>query len=193
MITEKIDDVRRFLQVELPEFDKTEATSLDIIAKQSKGVFIYASTAVRYICPKMSDLSPKQMHARLTAIASDKPSPSHLGNEELLVDILYKQIVNEALGDRGKLDVFRIRKQVLDMIVVAQQPVTQTVISQLISENDIDSDIVAVKKTIKSLHAVAYVSEKDDCVYIYHKSFLDFLLDLKSAGDEIVCNASSQH
>ncbi|KIK50712.1 hypothetical protein GYMLUDRAFT_182380 [Collybiopsis luxurians FD-317 M1] len=188
-----INDVRRFLQAELPEFDKTEATSLDVIAQQSKGVFIYASTAVRYISPKGSHLSPKQMHARLTAIASDKPSTSHLGNEELLVDILYKQIVNEALGDRGKLDVFRIRKQVLHMIAVAQQPVTPTAISHLISENDMDSDPVAVEKSIEALHAVAYVSEIDGCVYIYHKSFLDFLLDPKRAGEEIVCNAASQH
>ncbi|KIK49788.1 hypothetical protein GYMLUDRAFT_234780, partial [Collybiopsis luxurians FD-317 M1] len=188
-----INDVRRFLRAELPEFDKTEATSLDIIAQQSKGVFIYASTAVRYISPKGSHLSPKQMHTRLTAIASDKPSTSHLGNEELLVDTLYKQIVNEALGDRGKLDVFRIRKQVLDMIAVAQQPVTPTTISHLISENDMDSDPVAVEKSIEALHAVAYVSEKDNCIYIYHKSFLDFLLDSKRAGEEIVCNAASQH
>ncbi|KIK60252.1 hypothetical protein GYMLUDRAFT_137025, partial [Collybiopsis luxurians FD-317 M1] len=189
---EAIEDVRKFLGAELPRLDEKDAASLDMIAQQSQGLFIYASTALRYICPKELELSSKQIHARLTAIASDSPSHSHLGNTELLVDTFYKQIVNEALGERGT-DVFELRRKVLDTIAIAQQPISVSTVSQLVADNDTDSDLEAVEYMIGALYAVAYISKKDGCVYIYHKSFLDFLLDSKRAGEQLVCNAPLQH
>ena len=39
--------------------------------------------------------------------------------------------------------------------------------------SDINQD--TVEKTVKSLHAVLFVSSKDKCVYWYHTSFLDFI------------------
>ena len=37
------------------------------------------------------------------------------------------------------------------------------------------SDQDTVEKTVKSLHAVLFVSSKDECVYWYHTSFPDFI------------------
>ncbi|KIK53828.1 hypothetical protein GYMLUDRAFT_131686, partial [Collybiopsis luxurians FD-317 M1] len=190
--TTAINDIRRFLHVELSVFNGTEEENLDMIARQSKGVFIYASTAVRYILPKGQTLSLKQKRARLIAITGESPAPDHLGTAELLIDTLYKQIVIEALGDRGT-DTFELRRQVLDTVAVSQQPISVTTISQLLSADEEDDDPEAVENAIGALHAVASISSKDGCVYVYHKTFLDFLLDSRRAGEQLVCYASSQH
>ncbi|KIK49683.1 hypothetical protein GYMLUDRAFT_1006051, partial [Collybiopsis luxurians FD-317 M1] len=187
-----ITDVKKFLETELPDIKEKEPSSLEIIARQSQGVFIYASTAVRYILPKGQKVSWGQKQDRLRAIVNDSPSSNHLGPADLLIDGLYKQVLAEVIGD-GRTDVTKMCRQVLDTIAIAQQPISVTTIAQFVSQDDQMSDVEAVRNAIEAFYAIAYISEKDNCVYIYHKSFLDFLLSSQRAGDQLVCNASVHH
>ncbi|KIK53718.1 hypothetical protein GYMLUDRAFT_178605 [Collybiopsis luxurians FD-317 M1] len=188
-----VQDVRCFLGDALSQFPRIEAETLDRIATQSQGVFIYAATAVRYILPKPGrKLSHGEMHARVMAIVADRPVSEHLGDTELLIDTIYKQIIVEALEDPGT-DVFKLRRHVLDTIAIAQEPISADTILQLVYGDKKDHDLQAVENAIGALHAVLRVSEKDRCVYIQHKSFLDFLLDPKRAGEQLACNKLAQH
>ncbi|KIK58681.1 hypothetical protein GYMLUDRAFT_170511, partial [Collybiopsis luxurians FD-317 M1] len=181
-------DVRYYLGDALSQFPRIEAESLDQIARQSQGVFIYAATAVRYILPAPGDmLSDGEMRARVMAMVADRPISKHVGDGgELLIDKLYKQIIVKALGVLGT-DVFEVRRNVLDTIAVAQQPISAETIQELGLDDSKSYDVQAVENAIGAFHA------KDHCVYIYHKSFLDFLLDSKRAGEELACNKLAQH
>ncbi|KIK50341.1 hypothetical protein GYMLUDRAFT_104799, partial [Collybiopsis luxurians FD-317 M1] len=187
-----ITDVRKFLESELPDIKEKEPSSLEIIARQSQGVFIYASTAVRYILPKGQKVSWGQKQDRLRAIVNNSPSSNHLGPADLLIDRLYKQVLDEVIGN-GKTDVTKLYRQVLDTISIAQQAISVTTITQFMSQDHQISDEEAVRNAIEAFYAIAYISEKDNCVYIYHKSFQDFLLSSERAGDQLVCNASAHH
>lgn len=188
-----LEDVRHFLDMELHEFKDREAESLDIIAKQSQGIFIYAATAVRYILPKGETLSWNQKHVRLNAIVKNNPSPVHLGKAtELLVDTLYKQIIHEALGEE-ETDIYAFRHQVLDIISCLQQPLSIASISYFLATENEAGDEEATRVAINKLHAVVYISSQDQCVHVYHKSFLDFLFDETRAGKGARCNALAIH
>ncbi|KIK53724.1 hypothetical protein GYMLUDRAFT_232724, partial [Collybiopsis luxurians FD-317 M1] len=188
-----VQDVRCFLGDALSQFPIIEAEALDRIATQSQGVFIYAATAVRYILPKPGrKLSHGEMHARVMAIVADRPVSEHLGDTELLIDTLYKQIIVEALEDPGT-DVFKLCRHVLDTIAIAQEPISADTILQLMYGDKQGHDLQAVENAIGAFYAVLRVSEKDCCVYIHHKSFLDFLFASKHAGEHLVCNKLVQH
>ncbi|KAF7364496.1 hypothetical protein MVEN_00318000 [Mycena venus] len=49
-----------------------------------------------------------------------------------------------------------------------------------------------VKKTLDSLYAVLYVSERDNCVYAYHKSFDDFILNHSQLAESAAAYFSSR-
>ena len=52
-----------------------------------------------------------------------------------------------------------------------------------------------VEKVVESLHAVLFISPKDDCVYWYHSSFPDFIFSESRAriSIDVFCDAASHH
>jgi len=60
--------------------------------------------------------------------------------------------------------------QVLHTVLCAESRINESVLADL-SNTDQDT----VKTVVDSLHAVLFVSSKDNCVYWYHASFPDFL------------------
>ncbi|KIK53827.1 hypothetical protein GYMLUDRAFT_207105 [Collybiopsis luxurians FD-317 M1] len=188
-----VQDVKYFLGDALSQVPRIETGILDRIAMQSQGLFIYAATAVRYILPKPGcKLSDSEILARVMAIVADRPVSEHLGNAEILMDTLYKQIIVEALEDPGT-DVFKLRRNVLDTIAIAREPISADTILQLTYGANKSHDVQAVENAIGALHAVLTVSQQDHCVYINHTSFLDCLLDLNRAGEQLVCQQQAQH
>ncbi|KAJ4463920.1 WD40 repeat-like protein, partial [Lentinula edodes] len=181
-----IADVRCFLEAHLSKMD-LNCQQLDQLACKSQGLFIYASTMVRYIQP--DGVSRKQRNARLEAMLSDSPSQEH--SKEFLIDILYRQILSEALGEKDT-DIYNVRLKALHTLGCLQQPLPIASISQLLLSNDKELDVEAVQITIQRLYAIAYISEKDHCVYIYHKSFLDFLSS-PTRAQEFIYDTSTQH
>jgi hypothetical protein len=60
---------------------------------------------------------------------------------------------------------------------LTRRPLTVANLSPLVVESIDDVDEKAVSNTLDLFHAVLYVSSRDNCIYTFHKSFTDFVLD----------------
>jgi len=85
----------------------------------------------------------------------------------MAVDELYERILGVAFGDDR---VCHERLRILHTVLCAESRINMSVLADL---SDTDQD--TVKAVVYALHAVLFVSSKDNCVYWYHTSFPDFL------------------
>ncbi|KAF8222234.1 hypothetical protein L208DRAFT_609194 [Tricholoma matsutake] len=156
-------DIEKYLCEALPDLkDKPE---LEELAGRAGGFFIYATTAVRFLSPDPPFSVPERLD-QLQCMLCSWPMSAGRG-ERLVVDELYEQILGVAFGDvcvRGK------RLQILHTVLCAESRINMSVLADL---SDTHQD--TVKTVVDSLHAVLFVSSKDDCVYWYHTSFSDFI------------------
>ena len=158
-------DIKRYLCEALP--DLKDDPNLAVLAHKAGGLFIYATTAVRFISPH-PPLSIREKSEQLQSMLSSWPI-SDGRDGRLAVDDLYDQILGVAFGDDR---VRHKRLQILHTVLCAEIRINMSVLADL---SDTDQD--TVKRVMDSLHAVLFTSPKDNCVYWYHASFPDFLFD----------------
>jgi len=191
-------DINRYLREALPDLkDEPELVEL---ARRTGGLFIYATTAVRFISPPHSPFSVPEMLTELRTIVSSESLPTSDGSGEgSAVDELYRQILGVALRDDR---VRRKRLQVLHTVLCAESRINMSVLADLSN-----TDQATVKTVVDSLHAVLFVSSKDNCVYWYHTSFPDFLFtqvrakfmmaalrpNFPTQEIDVFCDASAYH
>jgi hypothetical protein len=160
------NDIEKYLREALPGLK--DDPELALLSQRAGGLFIYATTAVRSISPLHSHRSNSEMRSHMKAMlnlgsfTSDGDS-----SERLLVDELYECILGDAFRDAR---VRPTRLLILHTIVCAESRINTSVLADLMR-----TDQDTVKRVVDSLHAVLFVSPKDDCVYWYHASFPDFL------------------
>jgi hypothetical protein len=188
-------DIEKFLQEKLPNLKGSQ--ELADLSQQSGGLFIYAATAVRFLRPPHTSLSASEEQSLLKELLDSWPTSADSG-ERLLVDELYEQILGAAFRDAR---IYRQRLRILHSVLCAEDRITVPILSELTT-----TDLGTVEKVVDSLHAVLYVSSKDNCVYWYHSSFPDFVfnptrakfnfsLPSNSAAREIdvFCNQAACH
>jgi hypothetical protein len=188
-------DIEKFLQEKLPNLKGTQ--ELADLSQRSGGLFIYAATAVRFLRPHHTSLSASEEQSELRELLKSWPTSADSG-ERLLVDELYEQILGAAFRHAR---ICRQRLQILHSALCAEDRITVPTLSELTA-----TDLGTVEKVVDSLHAVLFVSSKDNCVYWYHSSFPDFVvsparakfnlsLPLNSAAQEIdvFCNEAACH
>jgi len=159
-------DIEKYLREALPKLK--DEPELVLLSERAGGLFIYATTAVRFISPPYSRPSVSEMRSHLQAMLDADPSIYHAdGDERLLVDELYERILGDAFRDAR---VRPTRLRILHTILCAESGINVSVLAKL---TDTDQD--TVERVIESLHAVLFVSSKDGCVYWYHASFPDFV------------------
>ncbi|KAF7376779.1 WD40 repeat-like protein [Mycena sanguinolenta] len=171
------EDIRCFLCEQLPHLEN----ELDPVVEESAGIFIYAATVVRHLRPPGVPLTAGQQKARLKRLRA-VGFANGITADEQLVDSLYETVTREALRNPGP--EVKIPQRVLYAIVTAHHPLTIQALASLVvdpseesDEAEIKDNLDKVQKSIDSLYAVLYVSERDHCVYAYHKSFDDFILN----------------
>ena len=113
-------------------------------------------------------LSAREKRVQLQNMLSSWPI-SDGRHGQLAVDGLYEQILGVAFED-DRLRCERLR--ILHTILCAEHRINMSVLADL---SDTDED--TAKRVVDSLHAVLFISSKDHCVYWYHASFYDFLLN----------------
>ncbi len=189
------NDIEKYLREALPELQ--DEPELRLLSQQAAGLFIYATTIVRFISPL--DAPPRsvsEMRSHLQAMLNLEPLTSHADN---VLDKLYERILGEAFSDAS---VRRSRLRILHTIVCAKSGINMSVLADLTN-----SDYDTVKRVVESLHAVLFVSPKDGCVYWYHASFLDFVFSQARARFsaslprnnpvqqviDVYCDASAHH
>ena len=158
-------DIERYLFEALP--DLKDDPNLVVLAQQAGGLFIYATTAVRFLCP-YPPLSTCEKSKQLKIMLSSWPM-SDGRDGRLAVDELYDQILGVAFRDDR---VRHERLQILHTVLCAEIRINMSVLANL-SGTDQDT----VKTVVDSLHAVLFISSKDNYVYWYHASFPDFLFN----------------
>ena len=182
-------DITIYLQAKLPALPKPLVSEL---AKSADGLFIYAATAVRYICPrrKMSKIEQVDlMEELLTSKVANKTEP-------FLIDELYRKVLLSAFQGLGETQSKR-RLDLLHTLLCTVERVSPSIAGQLVSESEDFSE--TARLMVDDLHAVLYI--KDGQVLWYHASFPDFMFDssrssfeiLPNTGIKMLCNKSTHH
>ena len=157
--------------VELPNPWPCE-NDIKVLTKKSSGLFIFASTLVRFIESKHH--GPNE---RLQLILSEENSTMHEGRAG--IDSLYSQILNHAFSDISEAEVFDNMRHVLGTIILAFNPLSRREISTILG-----IPTTHVLTTLRHLHSIILVPSDDSKeIRIFHKSFPDFLQDQHRCTD----------
>jgi hypothetical protein len=183
------NDIEKYLREALP--DLKDEPELAILSQRAGGLFIYATTAVRFISPPHSPSSVSEMRSDLQTMLNSQPSASLADSDErLLVDELYERILCDAFRNTR---VRATRSRILHTIICAESRIGMSVLADL---TNTDQD--TVKRVVDSLHAVLFISPKDGCVYWYHASFLDFVssrarINFSNRLPDVFCDRPGHH
>ena len=136
------------------------------LTKKSSGLFIFASTLVRFI-----ESAHHEPNKRLHLLVSEINSTTHEGHAG--IDSLYSQILLHAFSDVHDSGVFASMRSVLGAIILALNPLSRNELSVILG-----IPMALISTTLRHLHSVILVpaSESKE-IRIFHKSFPDFLQD----------------
>ena len=185
-------DIKLFFRTRLTEVAKNRShrnvtedwplpSDIDILCEKASGLFIYASTAVKFVASQHH-----QPSKRLALLVSLPQSTVREGNSG--IDSLYTEILRQAYLDLGPDDqnpdnqeVYHCFRSVVGAVLLAFNPLSMESLSLLLHGFDTPADI---STTLNSLHSLLLVPEGiEDPIHAFHKSFPDFLLDPKRCQD----------
>jgi hypothetical protein len=179
------EDVREYLAKELPELEASCKQKLNDLSNLANGLFIFAATVVRLICPPTYRLSPMEQEEELSSVLHGQVALSSAG--ETGIDALYRQIVRVTVPKEREA----ARLPILHNIVCTLQPLTPSVHAKLVARHTGKEDETAVKLFVEALYAVLYI--RDGRVYTHHKSFSDFMLSPERCEPSLACVPEVQH
>ncbi|KAH0584860.1 hypothetical protein H2248_008138 [Termitomyces sp. 'cryptogamus'] len=151
-------DIMKYLHNALPMYENR--IKLEELGRKANGLFIYASTAVRYISSGTSGEQHDLMRQLLDSTNNMKVSESpDLFNPTALIDNLYHQILSEAFSQVQKNHI-EARLKILHTILCAEERISTSVAAGLLSNIANAKDMKErADDLIKKLHAVLYVKE----------------------------------
>jgi len=187
-------DIKLFFRTQLADIAETRSDcdltedwpspdDIDILCKKAEGLFIYASTVIKFVTSEHHTPSK-----RLALIVSLPQSTTHEG--ELGIDLLYTQVLEQSFHDIhvGNKGFYYHLRSVLGAVLLVFNPLPMETLSTLLGMSDISV-------TLRSLHSVLLVpNEKAAPIQVFHKSFPDFLMDPGRCRDErFFINPSVHH
>ena len=177
------EDIRLYLKEKLGAVSKRRSDldlshqwpsddDLTTLTKKSSGLFIFASTLVRFI-----ESEHHEPNERLQLITT--PSDSTLNEGQAGIDLLYTQILVHAFSDVKDPTLFANLRRVLSAVVLAFNPLTRTQIAGILGVNT-----SLVTRSLRHLHSVLLIPNEDSKeIRVFHKSFPDFLQDPDRCSD----------
>ena len=164
-IEEAKSDIETYLKTQLSELvDSPEFAEL---VQRAGGLFIYASTAVKYLTP-LDSITVGEQIEMLNEFLSKSYEPASSSDATSLIDELYRQIMCDAFSKlSGKVLARRLRT--LYTFLCTAERTSASVVAALV----LDGDDEAARAVLRDLHAVLYA--QDDQVFWYHASFPDFI------------------
>ena len=192
------NDIKLFLKTKLLDIAKSQSGerlgedwpdqhSVDILCRKAAGLFIYASTVIKFVS---SNHHPPE--ERLALIVSLPEDTSHEG--KLGVDPLYTHVLEQAFYDVDSNDhsLYSHFKSVVGAVVLVFNPLSIKTLSDLQGNHGTPSRI---SYCLRTLHSVLLVPENTESpVRIFHKSFPDFLTDPKRCtNNKFFINPSIHH
>ena len=153
------------------------------LTKKSSGLFIFASTMVRFI--ESGHHEPDQ---RLQCLLSEANSTMHEGCAG--IDSLYSQMLLYAFSKIHEPEEFADIRHVLGAIILAFNPLSRCELSTILG-----TSMPLISITLRHLHSVILVPvDESEKIHIFHKSFPDFLQDNKRCTDtRLYINTETYH
>jgi hypothetical protein len=156
--------------------DWPNPSDVEILCKKAAGLFIYASTVVKFVA------SPHhQPPKRLTLLVSFPQNTTHEG--ESGIDALYAEILRHAYRNVGpdNGEVYWRFRSAVGAVLLAFNPLSVETLSYLLRDFNTPSDI---STALNSLHSLLLVpDDTENSIRVFHKSFPDFLTDPKRCQD----------
>ena len=178
------NDIRLFLRTRLIDIVRVRGDfDLDLLCDKAAGLFIYASTVVRFI-----ESGGRPIAERLALITSLPQCMTEEGKST--VDILYTWVLDHIFrdvhsDDEGFLSRFR---SAVGAVLLIFNPLPIRALSSLLGV----SSIPIVLHSLRSLFFVP--SDGADSVWVLHGSFTDFLMDPERCEDRrFFINPSVHH
>ena len=156
--------------VEWPSSD-----DVNVLCGKADGLFIYASTVVKFVGSKYHDPTK-----RLDLIILQSQGAAH----ERGIDLLYTQILELAFQDADPDDheLYSALRNVVGAVFLAFHPLSRKTLSSLLRNCGTSSD---VSTTLRFLHSLLKIPDsEDEPIRVFHKSFPDFLTDRTRCKDE---------
>jgi WD40 repeat protein len=187
-------DIELFFSTRLPEVAKRRnnrgliegwpsPSNIDILCEKAAGLFIYASTVVKFAGSEGTPLAE-----RLALITSLPQSSTEEENSS--IDYLYMQVLEQAFRNvRTDGEEFYDRfRSVMGAVSLMCNPLPMRALSGLLGVSDIAT-------TLRSLDSLVVVPNSvSDPVRVLHKSFPDFLTDPERCKDaRFFINPSIHH
>ena len=142
------------------------------LTKKSSGLFIFASTMVRFIG---SEYHEPNERLQLVVSKTDHTTCEGIAG----IDALYSQILLHGFSNTCQPEVFANMRHVLAAIVLAFNPLSQRELSTILGV-----PMSLVSSTLRHLHSVILVpTDESKEIRIFHKSFSDFLQDDERCTD----------
>ncbi|KAF5373379.1 hypothetical protein D9757_009755 [Collybiopsis confluens] len=160
-------DIYTFLDNELQGV-ATNDDQLQKLAELSGKLFIYAATVVKFIKGVMD---PAQQQTRLKDSLAQTEKPEDLQK-------VYSTIVESAIHNNLRAPEAQNLRQILNTIITLYQPLTCKGVAEMVSLPQ-----STVEALIRSLQAVCYISDKNECIYTFHLSFSEYIMGGKEYGD----------
>ena len=170
-------DIRRFLQTSLPairrRFRLTDPSwpaeaDVDALSLLAGGLFIFATTAVKFIGERKYS-RPKEQLEILTSRAASRGAHT-------LLDYLYLQVLNSAFPELDiSEDLSNDLRCILGSIILVKDPLPPIDLSHLLGQS-----LDTVYSTLSGLHSVLVVPESEAStasIRTIHPTFAEFLLD----------------
>ena len=159
---------------EFPE-EWQSSHDLKILCNKADGLFIYASTAVKFVASKYH--TPTE---RLEFIMQCSQSAIHEGG----IDLLYTQILELAFqdADPSEQELYSHFRNVVGAVLLLFHPLSRKALCNLLRKCETPSHI---STTLRFLHSLLNIPDgEDELVRVFHKSFPDFLTDRTRCKDD---------
>jgi hypothetical protein len=146
------------------------SSDIDILCEKTAGLFIYASTIIRFAS------SQHQPSRKLTFLTSLPQNVAHEGAPG--IDRLYTEVLTQAFCNvdfdnmrSGDQEVYRRSRSVVGAVLLMFNPLPMGALSSLLR-------VSGIPTTLRSLHSLLFVPNNEaDPIRVFHKSFSDFLTD----------------
>jgi hypothetical protein len=162
-----------------------QAEDIHSLAVLSCGLFIFATTSVKFI----GDRNYSDPDGQLESLLRNSPSAFEVSSPHYHLDQLYTQVLNHAFPDTSPALSSRL-KTVLGSIVLLRDQ-----LSSLALERLLDLKPHTVWKTLLHLHSVVIVPEDDvQVIRLLHPSFFDYITNpTRCVNSKFAVDSGSQH
>ena len=154
--------------------DWPSSLDIDVLCAKAAGLFIYASTVVKFIASRPQ--TPTEQLERIISLPQNTTFEGRAG-----IDLLYTQILEQAAADVGRVQddgkIYSRFKTIVGAVLLVHNPLSAKALSDLLR-------LPNIRSTLYSLHSLLLVPENpEDPICIFHKSFPDFLSDPNRCKD----------